>query len=253
MNWQPVDCHAHSTFSDGALTIDEVVERAAALGVVPSLADHISRDVSRTIESVDEVREYLDALERHPILRGGEFCYHDHLWREIPDDVVRRFTHRVGSLHAIGLPDGRLLHVFSRRDLVDLSPAEYMEAHIAYLERFASEMPVDILAHPTLVAMKFRTVSAHDLWTEAHETRLVDALYQGGIAFEISNRYTPHERLVRRAHERGVRISLGSDGHTREQVADVARPLALARKIGVRDEDLYDPRRHGSKTTRRAA
>ena len=35
MNWQPVDCHAHSTFSDGALTIAQVVERAAALGVQP--------------------------------------------------------------------------------------------------------------------------------------------------------------------------------------------------------------------------
>jgi histidinol phosphatase-like PHP family hydrolase len=53
---------------------------------------------------------------------------------------------------------------------------------------------------------------------------------------------------VRRAVDRGVRISLGSDGHTAEQVGDVARPLALARSLGVRDEDLYDPRRHGSRT-----
>jgi hypothetical protein len=54
--------------------------------------------------------------------------------------------------------------------------------------------------------------------------------------------------LVRRAVERGVRISLGSDGHTFEQVADVVRPLALARSLGVADADLYDPTRHGSKT-----
>jgi hypothetical protein len=45
-----------------------------------------------------------------------------------------------------------------------------------------------------------------------------------------------------------VRLSLGSDGHSREQVADVAHPLALARSVGVRDEDLYDPTRHGSRT-----
>ena len=47
MTWQPVDCHAHSTYSDGALTVAEVVERARQLGVRPSLADHISRDVAR--------------------------------------------------------------------------------------------------------------------------------------------------------------------------------------------------------------
>jgi histidinol phosphatase-like PHP family hydrolase len=253
MNWQPVDCHAHSTFSDGALAIPEVVERAASLGVVPSVADHISRDVSQTIDSIAGVIAYLDALERWPVLRGGEFCYHDHLWRELPDDLVRRFTHRVGSLHAIRLAEGTMLRVFSRRPLEDLSPSAYMDAHIAYLETFAREMPVDILAHPTLIAMPFRSLPTDELWTEERETRLVDALYHGGIAFEISNRYPPHERLVRRAFERGVRISLGSDGHTLEQMAQLARPLATARAIGIRDADLYDPRRHGSRTQQRAA
>jgi hypothetical protein len=48
-------------------------------------------------------------------------------------------------------------------------------------------------------------------------------------------------------------VSLGSDGHTREQVANVAKPLALARSLGVPDEALYDPVRHGSKTQHRAA
>lgn len=253
MNWQPVDCHAHSTFSDGALTIDEVVERAAALGVVPSIADHISRDVSRSVDSVDEVRTYLDALERRPVLRGGEFCFHDDLWRELPPNLVRRFTHRVGSLHAIELPNGDLLHVFSRKADVDLTPAAYLDAHLAYLERFAREMPVDILAHPTLVAMKFRSHDPETFWTEAHEARLVEALFAGRIAFEISNRYPPHERIVRRAVDRGVRISLGSDGHTREQVANLTNPLAMARRLGVRDEELYDPRRHASRTGEHAA
>ncbi len=248
MKWQPVDCHAHSTFSDGQLSVEQVVERAALYGVQPSLADHISRDVARTIDTVDEVAIYLDELERHPVLHSGEFCYHDHLWREIPGHLVRRFNHRVGSLHAVRLPDGTIVRAFSRHIPSGLTADAYMDAHIAYAESFAQEMPVDILAHPTLVAMSFRHVDRDELWTEERETRLVEALYKAGIAFEISNRYQPHDRLVRRAVDRGVRISLGSDGHTREQVADIIRPLAMARALGVRDEDLYDPRRHGSRT-----
>jgi histidinol phosphatase-like PHP family hydrolase len=248
MSWRPVDCHAHSTFSDGALTIPQVVERAAALNVQPSVADHISRDVARSITSIEQVRAYLDELDRYDVLRGGEFCWHDSLWRELPPDLVRRFTHRLVSLHAVRLPDGTLVHAFSRRPPADLTPDEYMRAHLASLERLAAEMPVDILAHPTLVTLPFRALDVDVLWTEEREARMIEAMYQAGIAFEISARYPPHERIVRRAVERGLRISLGSDGHTREQVANLAKPLALARALGVHDEDLYDPRAHGSKT-----
>jgi histidinol phosphatase-like PHP family hydrolase len=248
MTWQPVDCHAHSTFSDGALTIEQVVECAAALGVRPSVADHISRDVSRSITSIEQVQAYLDTLERYDVLRAGEFCWHDSLWRELPDTLVRRFTHRIGSLHAIRLPNDTLVHAFAKKAPEGLSVEQYMDAHTNSLEQFAREMPVDILAHPTLVTLPFRKVDVDTLWTEERETRMVNALFDAGIAFEISSRYPAHERLVQRAIDRGVRISLGSDGHTREQVANIVRPLALARKLGVADEDLYDPTRHGSKT-----
>jgi histidinol phosphatase-like PHP family hydrolase len=77
---------------------------------------------------------------------------------------------------------------------------------------------------------------------------MAEALYDAGIAFEISNRYPPHERIVRRMIERGVRLSLGSDGHMPDQVANLDKPLAFTRTLGVPDDALYDPRRHGSKT-----
>lgn len=248
MPWQPVDCHAHTTFSDGALTVGELVDRAAALGVRPSVSDHISRDVAKSIASVPEVRLYLEALERFDVLRAGEFCWHDALWRQIPDDLVRRFTHRIGSLHAIALPDGTLVHAFVRHPPMGLTAAAYMDAFITTLEQFALEMPVDILAHPTLITHPFRADHLDLLWTEERETRVAEALYDAGIAFEISARYPPHERIVKRVLDRGVRLALGSDGHAPDQVANVAKPLALTRKLGVPDAQLYDPRRHGSKT-----
>jgi histidinol phosphatase-like PHP family hydrolase len=248
MTWQPVDCHAHTAMSDGALDVDGLVQRASERGVRPSVADHISRDVAGSIKSVEGVEAYLDTLDEYPVFRGGEFCWHDELWREIPPELVSRFTHRVGSLHAIRLADGTLVHAFGRTMPAGMSAAAYMEAHIAEVERFAAEMPVDILAHPTLVPISLRTHAGDELWTESAEERLVEALHRAGIAFEVSNRYKPHERIVRRAVERGVRISLGSDGHSADQVANIEWPLALTRRLGVADHDLYDPDRHGSRT-----
>jgi len=245
--WLPVDCHAHTTFSDGDLGIAGVIDCAQQRGVKPSVSDHISSYMDSAVTTVDKTRAYLDALEQYDILRSGEFCWHDSLWRELPDDIVRRFTHRLGSLHAIVLPNGDLVHAFSRR-FPHLTPDEYMDAHVENLERFAREMPADILAHPTLLPLALRRHPLEELWTEEREERAVHALAAAGVAFEISNRYRPHERFVRRAWAAGVRLSLGSDGHTVEQVADVAYPLSLARAIGVPDEELYDPLRHGSRT-----
>jgi histidinol phosphatase-like PHP family hydrolase len=241
MPWTPADCHAHSTMSDGALDVPDVIARVTARGVRPSISDHISRDVTGAVDSIDAIRTYLDTLDEYPVARGGEFCWHDTLWRELPDDLVVRFTHRLGSLHAIFLDDGSLVHAFSKRFPASLSPEAYMQAHIANAERLAATMPVDILAHPTLVTLTLRSVPVEELWTEEREERLVNALFEAGIAFEVSARYRAHERLVRRAVDRGVRLSLGSDGHSADQVGDLTFPLALARHCGARDEDLFDP------------
>lgn len=246
-NWTPLDCHAHTTFSDGELSVEALIDRARARGVRPSVTDHISSYMESAVRTVDEVRTYLAELEVHDVLRGGEFCWHDSLWRALPEDLVRRFTHRLGSLHAIWMPNGTLVYAFSRR-FPDVTPDEYMDAHVDNLERFAREMPVDILSHPTLLPISLRRLPLEKLWTEEREERAVRALADAGIAFEISNRYRAHERFVRRALDRGVRLSLGSDGHTYDQVADVAYPLALTRSLGVPDAELYDPIRHASRT-----
>ena len=242
-----VDTHAHTTFSDGALSVEQLIEVVTARGVRPSVADHCSGDVRGALHTVDDVRVYLDELERHDVLRGGEFCWHDSLWRELPDDLAARFTHRIGSLHAIFLPDGEVMHAFYSPWPVGLDPQRYMDAHVENLEAFAAEMPVDILAHPTLLPMKLRKTPLEELWTEEREERAVAALRKAGIAFEISNRYRPHERFVRRAAAAGVRISLGSDGHTAEQVGQVTWPREVAARVGVREEELFDPLVHGGR------
>jgi histidinol phosphatase-like PHP family hydrolase len=248
MTWQPIDCHAHTTMSDGALTVEQLIDTVRARGVRPSVADHLSGDVASSVKTVEGVSEYLAVLERYDVGRGGEFCWHDSLWRELPSELASRFTHRLGSLHAIFLPElDRPLHLFARRIPAGLTPDAYMEAHLDNLERFAREMPVDILSHPTLLPIPFRDLPLEELWTEAREERAVEALYRAGIAFEVSARYRPHRRFVQRAYDRGVRLSLGSDGHTAEQVGDLTFPLAMVRSIGVRPEELYDPFVHGSR------
>ena len=248
MTWRPRDCHAHTTMSDGSLRVEELVAIVEGRGVLPSVSDHITRASRTSIDTVDAIRAYLDELEQHPVARGGEFCWHDSLWREIPPELVSRFTHRIGSLHAVEIGSDRWMHCFVGRLPEGMTPDTYMDHHLLSLERFAREMPVDILAHPTLLPLELRRLPLEELWTEAREERAVEALRRAGIAFEISARYRPHERFVRRAAQAGLRLSLGSDGHDADQVGRLETPIAMARAAGVRDENLYDPFVHGSRT-----
>jgi histidinol phosphatase-like PHP family hydrolase len=247
MGWTPLDCHAHTTMSDGALAPEEVVRLVRGRGVRPSISDHISGDVYGAIMDAEGVAAYLDTLDALDVMRGGEFCWHDDLWRRLPAGLWARFTHRLGSLHAVILPNDELVRAFDRVWPDGLTVDAYMDAVVENVERIAREMPIDIFAHPTLLHLSLRRRPPEELWTEAREERVVTALRDAGIAFELSNRYRPHERLVRRAVAAGARLSLGSDGHAAAQVGDVAAPLALARACGVADESLYDPAIHGTR------
>lgn len=244
--WQPLDCHAHSTCSDGVLSPDDVIATAAARGVRGTVSDHASRDVRYSLKSPTAVDEYA-ALIAHLPYRSVEFCSHDALWRELTHAQLARLTHRIGSLHAVTLEDGSLVRMFQKELPVGLTHARYMARHLAAVDTLADAMPIEIFAHPTLLPYPLRDVPAEELWTEAGEEQLVLALKRNGIAFEVSNRYRAHTRLVQRAVAHGVRISLGSDGHQRDQIGNLAWPLALTRELGVPDEALYDPFAHGTR------
>lgn len=248
MTWTPIDCHAHTTWSDGDLDVGALIARVSRRGVRPSISDHVSRDVASAVKSLDQLHAYLDALPAKGVGRSAEFCWHDALWREIPAATHERFTHRIGSLHAIWLDDQTLVYAFSHRWPAGLTPSIYLDAHLDNLERAAAQMPMEILAHPTLVPLRLRALPAEELWTPAHEERLARILAATGIAFEISARYRPHERLVRTVIAHGVRLSLGSDGHHDGQVGDITFSLAMARACGVPDAELYDPTVHGKRS-----
>ena len=41
MTWSPLDCHAHTTWSDGHLDLDAMLDAVRARGVRPTVADHV--------------------------------------------------------------------------------------------------------------------------------------------------------------------------------------------------------------------
>ena len=241
------DLHVHTTFSDGDLSLEEVVSLAAARGVQVGIADHISyRTPDRMVSSLAAVGRYLDALEAAPVLVAGEFCWCDRMYDELPPEVLARFDYRIGSNHGFALPDGTwaspwwktLPGAWTRR------AEEVMEIMIHNLCDMIRTMDVQIAAHLTLTPPALLTLEPDALawWTVEREDRIVDALVESGVALEISSRYRlPHQGLLRKAKQAGARFSLGSDAHHRAQVANLEWAIEAAEEAGITGADLFIP------------
>jgi histidinol phosphatase-like PHP family hydrolase len=239
------DLHCHTTMSDGWLELERVVEVAESLGVQVGIADHVSgRDPSFMLADEAAVRRYLDAIEGAPVFRSGEFCWCDDLWKTLPDEVMDRFDYRIGSNHGFWLPDGSTALPFWQTLPApwDRKPQELMDIMVANLCDLVRAMPIHIVAHSTLIPPAFVAMESdpHAWWTEPREERYVEALRGSGVAMEISNRYRlPHDRLLLRARDAGVRFTLGSDGHMEEQVAQLGWAEETARRVGIGEGDLF--------------
>lgn len=243
------DLHAHTTMSDGDLPLERVVALARERGVVIGIADHVSTlNQRRFISREEQLRKYFESLEREPVFRSGEFCWCDDLWSRLPAELMQRFDYRIGSNHGFWLPDGSVASPWWEVLPApwDRRPQELMEIMVHNLADLVRTMPIQIVAHATLLppALLELEDDVHAWWTEEREDRFVEALVGSGVALEISNRYhLPHERLLRKAKQAGARFSLGSDGHNARQIARLEWATAAARAAGITDADLFVPDR----------
>jgi histidinol phosphatase-like PHP family hydrolase len=243
------DLHVHTTFSDGRLSLPEVVALAAERGVRVGVADHVSsRTPALMVSTIDGFARYLDALEGAPVWRAAELCWCDSLYATIPAELLSRLDYRIGSNHGFPLPGGGMGSPWWEvlPPPWDRAPERLMDALVDELCRMVRTMPIQIAAHSTLTppALHALEPDVHAWWTPEREDRYVQALVESGVALEISDRYRlPHDRLLQRARQAGVRFSLGSDGHSRAQVGRLGWATEAARRNGIGDRDLFVPAR----------
>jgi histidinol phosphatase-like PHP family hydrolase len=243
------DLHVHTTMSDGDVPLRRVVEIAAEHGVKVGIADHVStRNMTRFVATVAAMEHYVEALEATPVLRAAELCWCDRLYEQLPQELLARLDYMIGSNHGFALPDGTMASPWWRElpEAWQGRADEVMELMVWNLCDLVRQMPVQIIAHSTLMPPALLSLEP-DLdawWSEEREDRFVEATIEGGVAIEISNRYRlPHDRLLRKAKEAGATFSLGSDGHTESQIARLDWAIAAAGRAGINRADLFVPER----------
>lgn len=217
--------HVHSTWSDGRLTIEEIVRRCADLGYeYIGISDH-SRSAryarGLSVESLRQQQLQIDAArEAHPeirVLKGSEVDILPDGTLDYPDEVLATFDFVVASVHSLfTLPEEEQ----TRRILRALRhPRTTILGHPTGRLLLARDpYPVDLEA-------VMRVASEEGVWVElnAHPSRLdLD-----GAA-------------CRRLRELGGRVAIDPDAHDAEGLGHARFGVGVARRAGLTAADVLN-------------
>ncbi|HEX7004059.1 MAG TPA: PHP domain-containing protein [Trueperaceae bacterium] len=221
--------HNHSTWSDGALSLREMVKTARGLGFsYLAMADHsrsstVANGLSpeRVLAQAREVEEIRRELESEgdafELLHGIEVDILPDGTLDLPDELLARLDYTVASVH----------------QNFGLSEAE----QTARVVRAVRNPYVHILAHPTGRLLLRRPGYEIDL--EA----VIEACAASGTVIEINanpRRLDLDWRWVSRARELGCKFSIDPDAHSADGYDDIRYGVTVARKAGLTGAEVIN-------------
>ncbi len=211
------DLHAHTTYSDGKATIEEMVEHAAELGYeYIALTDHSPSqriahglDLDRLEQKIEEIERLRKRRkDRAPrILIGTEVDILADGKLDYPDRILARLDIVVGSLHSL------LRH--SKDQITNRLLEALANPHL------------DIVGHPTSRLIGSREPVEMDF------ERVLRAAVKSGAALEINGsmyRLDLNDSMARAAQEAGVLLAIGSDAHSTAQLDQIRYGVFQARR-----------------------
>jgi DNA polymerase (family X) len=220
------DTHTHSDWTDGVDSIEVMARAAREIGheyIV--LTDHSpSLGVARGLapERVEEQRAEIGRLNRElapfRILHGTELEIRADATLDYPDALLARFDVVIASIHT---GRGQSSEQLTKRALA------------------AIEHPhVDVIAHPSGRIVNRRDPLPLD-WP-----KLFEAAARTGTALEIngSPRLDLDDSLARAAGRAGARLTLASDAHRTEELAQQRYAVDLARRAWLEPSQLLATR-----------
>jgi len=222
------DLHIHSTWSDGADTIEKMALAAKAKGYAYiASTDHsqglkVARGVSigDLVKKRREIDKLNETLKPFRILFGAEVDINSDGSLDYPANVLNEFEIVIAAVHTGMQQSGKALTDRILRACVHPS--------------------VNVIAHPTGRLRGIR--EAYDIDLEAVFKRARET----NTAFEINSfpeRLDLNDVNCRRAKDAGVRICINTDAHSVNHLEYIRFGLAMARRGWLRAEDVLNTRR----------
>jgi len=223
------DLHCHTTNSDGRATIEEMAEAAVKLGYrYLAITDHSrSQGIVQGIEAsayrdqVARIRAAARAIERKHkgfrLIAGVEVNILPDGTLDVPDDILADLDVVIASAHSR----------FRQ-------PKDQMTARIC---RAAMHPHVDIIGHPTGRKIEIRDPYEVDI------EEVMQAALKGRTAIEINaspQRLDVNDLYARRARELGLKLAIGSDGHTTRELEPMEFGIYVAQRAWLQRSDVIN-------------
>ncbi|MGB1778375.1 MAG: DNA polymerase/3'-5' exonuclease PolX [Longimicrobiales bacterium] len=221
------DLQMHSTWSDGAVSLEEmalacrdlgyeyiaITDHSQAMAMVQGLTPERARE---QWAEIDEIRERIDGIEifksvEIDILKDGSL--------DMPDDVLEELDVVVISVHSF----------------MDMDRSTMTDRVLKAMAHPA----VDILAHPT--GRRINRREPFEMDVEA----VLEAAADLGVAVELNanpNRLDLRDTHVYRARELGVPVVISTDAHAPRGLTDMRFGVDQARRGWLAPEDVLNTR-----------
>ena len=207
------DFHIHLR---GGMTAEKALARQDQTGIASAVLENAGREwplsdnekISAFIDEVQRVNAALDPSERMPV----GLQVNDRDWYEtISSENLERLDYILADSMIMGTDaDGKPQRLW-------LLPADYQTDLDAWMEEYMDhclrilDEPITIFANPTYLP-KFAEDHYDELWTDERMDAIVGKAVEKGIALEIQAESPfPNERFLRKALERGAKISFGTN------------------------------------------
>jgi len=219
------DLHMHSTWSDGAHSIEEMAEACRKKGYkYMAITDHsqfLKVANGLTIERLKKQREEVVRLNEKykdfTILSGVEMDILPDGTLDYDDEILKEMDIVIASIHS--------------------SFSQPKEVIMDRLKAALENHHVDIIAHPTGRLIGRR--EGYDVDVEL----LIELAKETNTALELNA--NPHRldlsyEHLRKAEEAGVKLVINTDAHNLEMLDDMEIGVGIARKAWIRKENVIN-------------
>ena len=219
------DFHVHSTWSDGIISIDDMIERIQRYNYeYLAISDHsVSNYFGRGLDNkrIEEKMEYVSKLKSRfkdfRFLMGSEIDINGAGKFDYPDEIIRKLDIAIASIHSSFL------------NSKDENTARAVSA--------VKNKYIDIIAHPTGVVFGNRAPYLIDI------DRLIVAAARYNKALEINSYYLRmdlNEQNARKASKMGVKLSINTDSHRPNNMDMIRLGVDIARRAGLEKKDILN-------------